>query len=122
MPGVCGTGDGFSILQDAVDEVRYALKPVVATGQARCGFFHAPATAWSKDMDGRIGIGGVAGQGAVLAVHFQCFVAAGLDAPRDIECGEKVSKVEGEVHGVSNFGAKAPPGNSSMTGAQASLT
>ena len=104
-------------VQDAIDEVGHALKPVVVTGQARRGLVQAPATAWSKDMDGRIGIGRVAGQGPVLAVHFQGFVAAGLHAPRDIERREKVPKVEVEVHGVSDFRAKAPPGGRTIANA-----
>ena len=49
------------------------------------------------------------------AVHFQCFVAAGLHAPRDIEGGEKAPKVEVEVHGVSHFVTKAPPGCRAIT-------
>src|SRR5262249_3997375 len=83
VPSVGGTVDRFGIMPDAVHEVSHTLHPVVAPGPARCGFFHAPATAWSKDVDGRIGIGRVARQGTVFAVHFQYFVAASLDAPRD---------------------------------------
>src|SRR5262252_5058565 len=104
-----GTGDGCGIVQDAVDEVGHALKPVIAPGPGWRGFVQSPATAWAEDMDGHIGIGRIAGQGAVLAVHFYGFVAAGLHAPRDIEGGEKASKVEEEVYGVSHFVTKAPP-------------
>src|SRR5262249_21348114 len=94
MPSVGGTVDGFGILPDTIHEVSHALKPVVAPGPAQRGVFHTPATAWSKDVDGRIGIGRVARQGTVFAVHFQGCVAASLDAPRDIEGGEKASEVE----------------------------
>ena len=56
MPGVRGTGDGCGIVQDAIDEVRHALKPVVVAGQTWCGFVHGPALAWSKEMAKELGI------------------------------------------------------------------
>src|SRR5208282_2534678 len=103
MPGMGGAVDWRGIVPDAVDEVGHALYPIVVARPASSKFVDCPASAWSKDMDGRIGIGRVARQSAVLAIHFACHVAAGLDAPRDVERGEKVAKVQIQVHGVLHF-------------------
>ena len=61
VPGMQGVVRRFSIVDDAIDEVRHALDPVVAPRQARQRFFDPPGGTGSKPVQGGIGCGGIAG-------------------------------------------------------------
>src|SRR4029434_8935320 len=89
VTGMEGIVHRLNVVDDTIDEVRDALDPAVAVRHALGMFFDGPWTAELEQVNWGIVRHRVTRQRSGVTVHFQDLVAAGLNAPGDVQRGEQ---------------------------------